>query len=211
MGIVITPKLLADTYRIRPDLADRWAPHMAAAARLASVDTEKRVVHFLAQIGHESGRLRFTSELWGPTAQQVRYERRLDLPWPASPAQARGAAFRGNRLAYTLGNSEPGDGSRYRGHGLIQTTGRHNHRRTTDWLRKWWSDEAPDFEENPQLLAQPLWAALSAAAYWRANNLNVHADADDIVAGTRAINGGLNGLADRQALRAAALIALARA
>lgn len=200
MGIVISPRLLAEVYGLPAHRAAAWAPHMTEACRLAGINSELRLAHFLAQVGHESGRLRFTSELWGPTAQQKRYERDFSQPWPS----------RANRLAHTLGNERAGDGSLMRGHGLIQTTGRHNHRRTTAWLRQWWSNEAPDFEARPAQLALPLWAAVSAAAYWRARGLNRFADADDTVGLTRAVNGGLNGLADRQNLLVRAKIALAR-
>lgn len=201
MGIVITPRLIADVYGMPEHRAAAWVPHIAAACRLADVTTEDRLAHFLAQVGHESGRLRFLSELWGPTAQQKRYERDFSQPWPS----------RANRLAHTLGNHQAGDGSAFRGHGAIQTTGRGNHRRTTGWLRQWWGEDAPDFEKNPKALAAPLWAMVSAAAYWRARNLNRFADADDLVGCTRAVNGGLNGLADRQHLLTKARIALARA
>lgn len=130
---------------------------------------------FLAQIGHESGSFRFVREIWGPTDAQRRYEGRDDL-----------------------GNSYPGDGQRYCGRGLIQTTGRANYRRTTEWLLKLVPD-VPNFEEQPEALELPEWAALSAAAYWHERGCNQLADAGDFVAVTKRINGGLNGIEDRQA------------
>ncbi len=208
MGIVITPKLLQDALRIRPEVADRWAPFVRAGAELAEVNTPDRVATYLAQIGHESGRLRYTSELWGPTPQQLRYERDPAAPWPASPAQARGAAFAANRLAYTLGNARPGDGSRYRGHGLIQTTGRANHLMTRDGLRAEVGEDVPDFVTAPQMLSVPIWAALSAGLFWKRKGLNAFADTGDLVGQTRRVNGGTNGLADRQLLRTQALVAI---
>lgn len=130
---------------------------------------------FIAQIGHESLSLRYTAEVWGPTPTQKRYEGRTDL-----------------------GNTRPGDGIKFRGHGLIQTTGRFNHAAVRDRLRAAGHD-CPDFEAFPEELETPKWAAWSAADYWSWKKLNELADRDDFLLITRRINGGTNGLADRQA------------
>jgi putative chitinase len=139
----------------------------------------------VGQVGHETLRLRYTSELWGPTKQQMLYE-------PITT------------LSRRLGNPLSGDGRRFAGHGLIQTTGRYNHARVRDRLRKRMGPQVPDFEALPLLLCQPLWAALSAADYWLDRNLNAPADTGDLVALTRRVNGGTNGLADRLAITAQA-------
>lgn len=185
----ITTALLVATYRCPPARAARWVPHLEAAFALADISTEQRVACFLAQIGHESGRLRFVREIWGPTKQQLRYEP-------------------GTTLAKRLGNVRPGDGKRYMGRGLIQTTGRANYALTTRRLRELLGDEVPDFVTAPAMLEQPLWAALSAGLFWRVKGLNRWADAHDFAELTRRINGGYHGLADRQALYTAALGAL---
>ena len=52
-----------------------WEPHLRMAEEFAEINTEQRQACFLAQIGHETGELRFVRELWGPTAQQLRYDR----------------------------------------------------------------------------------------------------------------------------------------
>jgi len=155
--------------------AARFAGPLSAACAFYGIDTPTRLAAFLAQIGHESGALRYTSELWGPTPAQKRYEGRADL-----------------------GNTQPGDGERFKGHGLIQTTGRHNHARVRDRLRERFKD-VPDFEADPDALTDPQWAALSAADYWDDRGLNALADAGNFEAITRRINGGLNGQADRLA------------
>ncbi|HEX8963342.1 MAG TPA: glycoside hydrolase family 19 protein [Rhodocyclaceae bacterium] len=196
---MLTVSLLMKIYGCKAEKAERWLPYLQSATRFADVDRDpNRLSCFLAQIGHESGRLRYTREIWGPTAQQRRYEY-------------------GTPLARTLGNFEPGDGKRYLGRGLIQITGRMNYRVMTQQMstavEAEYSGEGspidvPDFEESPEALERPFWAAMSAALFWRQRRLNTFADAHDFVTMTRRINGGINGLADRQALYGAALGAL---
>lgn len=101
---------------------------------------------------------------------------------------ASGKAYEGRK---DLGNTKPGDGVRYKGRGLIQVTGRYNYRAMGKALGQ-------DFEDDPTMAAEFPWAAETAAVYWRDKNINRYADRNDIKAVTRAINGGLNGLADRQ-------------
>ncbi|KPA87270.1 putative chitinase [Pseudomonas asplenii] len=129
-----------------------------------------RVAAFIAQIGHESGQLRWVREIWGPTAVQLGYEGRQDL-----------------------GNTQPGDGSKYRGRGLIQITGRANYAACGEAL-------ALDLIAQPELLEQPANACMSAAWFWSSKGLNTLADAGQFTKITSRINGGQNGAADRQAL-----------
>lgn len=168
----MTPGLLRDAIGCSAELADLYAPHLAEACARLRVDPPDRLAAFLAQIGHESGSLQYVREIWGPTAAQARYEGRTDL-----------------------GNTEPGDGFRYRGRGLIQCTGRDNYRRMTRWLAPL---NPPDFEAAPEQLEEPKWAAWSAAAWWANNGCNELADKGDFDALTRRINGGLNGIEDRR-------------
>lgn len=149
-------------------VADRWWPHVSAAWEEFDISTPERQAAWLAQIGHESGGFVFTRELWGPTPAQVRYEGRADL-----------------------GNTQPGDGKRYMGRGLIQITGRANYRECGAAL-------GIDLETNPVLLQGDALAARSAGWFWQKKNLNALADAGEFVTLTRRINGGTNGLADRQ-------------
>lgn len=179
------PQTIAACTGARIDRAERFAEPLVAAMALYHIDTPARQAAFLAQIGHESGGLKYTSELWGPTPAQSRYEGRADL-----------------------GNVQPGDGSRYRGHGLIQTTGRANHARVTQRLSARF-DNVRDFEADPEALTDPQWAALSAADFWDDKGLNALADAGDFERITRRINGSTNGLADRVARYEAALAVLA--
>ena len=149
--------------------AEKWLGPIVEAMQAYDIDTPPRIAAFLAQIGHESGSLRWVREIWGPTPAQAGYEGCEDL-----------------------GNTEPGDGARFRGHGLIQVTGRANHARMSLAL-------GYDFVGDPEALEQPQWAALSAAQFWHDHGLNALADAGDFERITRRINGGLNGQRDRVA------------
>lgn len=122
--------------------------------------------------------MRYTVELWGPTPAQQRYENNV-----------------------SLGNTQPGDGSRFRGRGLIQLTGRKNYQACSTAL-------GVDFVSNPDLLAQPYYASLSAAWFWASHGLNEVADTGDFEKTTRVINGGLNGQDDRLSRLAVAQAAL---
>lgn len=190
---MVDAKLISQGYKITQTRAQQWAPIFNESLLLADCDTAQRVAYFMAQIGHESGRLRWTNELWGPTKQQLRYECNPAFPWTG----ARGAT---NRLAYMLGNNMKGDGARFKGHGGLQTTGRTNHRLCTRHLRVIIGSSVPDFEANPERLAEPRWGMLGSASYWVRHNLNKYSDKSDLVGQTRVINGGLNGLSDRQLL-----------
>ncbi len=185
----MTPEQLAAcTGCLKLSLAAHWHPHLVEAMSAYDIVTPLRQAHFLPNVGHESGGLKFTSELWGPTDAQRRYEGRKDL-----------------------GNTKSGDGSLFRGHGLIQTTGRYNHARVRDRLRaKFPHLQVPDFEALPALLAQPPWAALSAADFWDDNGINAFADADDFDGSCDKVNrgrktsreGDSNGWAERAKLHA---------
>lgn len=125
---------------------------------------KRRFSHFLAQLAHESGNFRYMEEI----ASGVAYEGRKDL-----------------------GNTQAGDGVRYKGRGPIQLTGRANY-------RKYGQQLGIDFENNPTIVALPSIGLLVACKYWSDNNLNELADKDDVTMITRRINGGLNGFDDRK-------------
>lgn len=175
----MTPQTLAVALGIPLYRAQAWADPLTAAMALWAIDSPKRQAMFLAQVGHESGRLIYVRELWGPTPAQQKYEGRADL-----------------------GNTQPGDGMRYMGRGLIQVTGRANYATCGAALNL-------PLLDQPQLLEQAGNAALSAAWFWNSRGLNALADAGDFETITRRINGGLNGYADRQALLATTQRALA--
>jgi putative chitinase len=173
---LITAKQLADAYQCPLSRADYWDDWINESALLWGITDRLDLACFLAQVGHESGRLKYSKEIWGNTRAQRKYEGRRDL-----------------------GNTKPGDGKRYLGRGPIQLTGRANARKVTQWIRKVVPD-APDFEANPHLLELPRWGSLAAGAFWAWNNLSALGRLGAITKTTRIVNGGYNGLADRKAI-----------
>lgn len=148
--------------------ADR-APDLATCAArwfpdYGIMDSAQRLAHFLAQLIHESGSFRYMEEI------------------------ASGAAYEGRK---DLGNTQPGDGRRYKGRGPLQCTGRANY-------RKYGRRIGIDLETNPTLAAIPSIGLHVALEYWALNNLNALADQDNVDGVTKRVNGGVNGLADRK-------------
>lgn len=151
----------------------------------AGLDLPHRLTQFLAQTGHESASFRYDEEI------------------------ASGAAYEGRK---DLGNTQPGDGKRYKGRGPIQLTGRANYRAFTDWAVKTFG-KAPDFERDPELINTDPWEGLVAIWFWSEGNstgksLNRYADENNIEMITRRINGGLNGFPDRLRLYTRAALVL---
>ncbi|MEJ8822367.1 C1 family peptidase [Variovorax humicola] len=142
-----------------------------AAMQEFEINTLRRSAAFIAQLAHESGEFNFMEEIWGPTAAQKRYEPPSDL-------------------ARTLGNTQPGDGRRFKGRGPIQLTGRANYQKFGDLL-------GIDLVDHPELAAAPEVAFKTAGLYWKRKGLNELADADNFTEITRRINGGQNGAAER--------------
>jgi putative chitinase len=171
---MIDAETLATCTGATPSRAAAWTLPISSAMDQYQIDSPARQAAFLSQIGHESGGLNWTAELWGPTAQQLKYE-------PPS------------ELAAELGNTDKGDGSLFRGRGLIMITGRANYTTVADAL-------CLDCLNNPAMLAAPEWAAMSAAWWWSMHGLNALADAGNFQQITRVINGGLTGEADRERL-----------
>lgn len=101
---------------------------------------------------------------------------------------ASGKAYEGRA---SLGNNQPGDGPRFKGRGLLQLTGRANYQKMGHSLDV-------DLINNPDKAADPKLSLLIACEYWDQRAINRHADHDDLIEVTRAVNGGLNGLADRR-------------
>lgn len=162
-----------------------------------AISTPERAAAFLAQLAHESGQLQYVREIWGPTKQQSKYERNFAAAWPPTQEDQT------NNVAHALGNTQKGDGAVFKGHGLIQITGRANHRKCS---RALYGDDR--LLTAPELLEEPDEAARSAGWFWSSRNLNGLADKGEFRAITKKINGGLIGIQEREEYYRRAKVAL---
>ena len=172
----MNPDQLQHIYGCSSERAATFCEPLNAAMRRYDISTPARQAAFLAQVGHESGRLMYVQEL----ADGHAYNGRADL---------------GNTKpdAYQwAGSTLPGP--YFKGHGLIQITGYDNHLAAGLAL---YPDDPQVFLRNPKALCEPGDAAMSAGWVWDSRNLNALADADDFREITIRINGGLNGQPDR--------------
>lgn len=164
MSAPLSPRQLR---KIMPNLsaskAELYFPPLVAAMEGADITTPARAAAFLAQLAHESGELRYMEEIADGSA----YEDRVDL-----------------------GNTQPGDGKRYKGRGPIQLTGKSNYAAASRAL-------GLNLVENPEIAATPEVAFRVAAWFWTSRSLNALADAGDFRRITHRINGGYNGLPER--------------
>lgn len=184
------------------DLAARWYPHVVSTMAEFDISTPARQAAFIAQIGTESGGFKTLSEsfnysiaglaIFGNrlTASQREQLGRRNGEGPLPVERQRAIA----NLVYAgrYGNKAAGDGYKFRGRGLKQITFLDNYLACGRSL-------GIDLISNPDLLLQDEYAARSAGWFWKANNCNSFADSGDFVGLTKRINGGDNGLADRQA------------
>jgi predicted chitinase len=146
------------------DRLRQLAPSLNEVLNYYQINTPLRICHFIAQVAHESACFKAMEEY----ASGADYEGRDDL-----------------------GNTQPGDGVRFKGRGLMQLTGRANYGRFSKAMNQ-------DFIAQPQLVAQSPWAVWMAGWYWDDHQLNKYADRDDLEQVTRIVNGGQNGLEDRR-------------
>lgn len=160
------------------------------------ITTMERVVAFLAQCGHESNSFNVLQENLNYSAEGLtkifhKYFPTLESAQP----YARKPEMIANRVyANRMGNGpeESGDGWRYRGRGIVQITGKDNYTRASMDLL-----EDSTLLENPDFLLDKYYAVHTACWFWAVNNLNTLADAQDMTAMTKRINGGTIGLDDR--------------
>lgn len=160
----IAPHFSGSTARRQAEIIDGVGKVLAAILDEFDINTRLRIAHFLAQTCHESAGFRTTVEF----ASGKQYEKRRDL-----------------------GNTEPGDGPRYKGRGLLQLTGRANYRTVGKLI-------GVDLEGRPERAAEPELSLRIACVYWQRRKINEPCDRDDIITVTRRVNGGLNGLAERR-------------
>ena len=159
----ISPSISSKNLVVYTPLLNKWMPYY-------SINTKLRIAAFIAQVMHESGSFRYTTEL------------------------ASGSAYDTGRLAKKLGNTpqKDGDGQKYKGRGCFQITGLSNYKEVSKAL-------GVDFVSNPLLLAEPNYAVQSACWWWNKRKLNLLADKGDFKKITKIINGGTNGYSERLA------------
>lgn len=169
------------------------APLNQAMAHYA-INTPKRIAAFLAQVAHESGQLNLLVENTNYSAESL-----LQIfPHYFNHAEAAKYAHKPEAIANRVyadrmgnGPEKSGDGYRYRGRGALQTTGR-------DSYHKCGLAIGLDLVAHPERLEEPLHAAMAAGSYWNHRDCSPMADKGDFKSITKAINGGFNGLADRE-------------
>lgn len=149
---------------------------MAVEFRKYGINTQLRIFHFLAQAAHETAGFKYLTELGSGK----------DLNKDGFDDYLQKYDFRKD-----LGNNGVGMGPKYRGRGIFQLTGLFNY--TAFGIRI-----GMDLVRKPELAAQPDVSVTIACLYWNDRKISPLADKNDIVAVTRKINGGTNGLADRQ-------------
>jgi putative chitinase len=191
---MITESLLVQSGTCTPELAAKFLTPLNKVCDKYEINTPLRIAGFLAQCGHESGGFRLTVENMNYSASRllIVFERYFNAD------SAKNYEFKPEKIANRVyadrmgnGDEASGDGWKYRGRGLIQLTGKDSYAAFS---------MAADNNAlvEPELVEQPEFAAMSAGWYWDTRKINALADNKDIVGMTRRVNGGINGLDDRQ-------------
>lgn len=165
------------------------------------INTPLRVAHFVSQVKHESGNFTATQENLNYSANGLRATFSKYFPDidSALKYERKPEAIANRVYANRMGNltEASGDGWKFRGRGYLQTTGKNNYGDLSTAMND------PDIIANPDIVATPKYACLSAGYYWHKNKLNLVADKGDaeaiIVEITKKVNGGLIGLDHRRA------------
>ena len=181
----------------------KWLGPLEEAFAKYDISTPIRQACFIGQCAHESGNFKTLQENLNYSAEG------LMKTWPSrfptkeiasqyarQPAKIAGKVYNGR-----LGNTSEEEASKFLGRGLIQLTGKENYERCGASI-------SVDLVNNPDLLLDPKYAALSAGWFWNKKGLNELADAQEHGQITKRINGGLIGLDDRIAKSTKALAAL---
>jgi putative chitinase len=181
----------------------KWLAPLEETFAKYDISTPVRQAFFIGQCSHESGNFKTLQENLNYSAEG------LMKTWPSrfptkeiadqyarNPAKIAGKVYNGR-----LGNTSEEEAAKFLGRGLIQLTGKENYERCGTSI-------SVDLVNNPDLLLDPKYAALSAGWFWNRKGLNELADANDIETMTKRINGGLKGFDDRKAKIAKALLML---
>jgi len=185
-------------------IGPEWSEPLTTAFTTFGINDVKKQAAFIGQCSHESAHFRVLEENLHYRAETLQNLFGHKFKPEEIPLYAGNASKIANRIyANRMGNRDEasGDGDRFHGRGLIQLTGHDNY---------WHFGQAvgQDFIKNPQLVASPMYACLSAAWFWKTHGCNELAEAEDWVGLTKRINGGTIGLDDRISLTKRALSVL---
>lgn len=158
-------EIVGDSFRV-----DRYLHYINMWLDVFYINTPLRVSLFFGQVLHETNGLKSVKEL-GKESYFRKYEK--------------------GKLAQMLGNTQKGDGSKYKGRGFLMLTGRSNYQayNKSNYCKG-------DIMSSPELLETPNGSVKSGMWYWWKHGLNTIADKDDVLAVRKKINGGINGLDD---------------
>jgi putative chitinase len=194
----MVPFTAAQLAQLAPHCLDSYRQAFAAADAVLEPyginESGLRLAHFMAQVLHETGTLTIQSEslYYKPERLMAVWPKRFPTlaaaePYARNPEKLANLVYGGR-----MGNIEPGDGYKFIGRGLLQLTGRASYQKYGDLL-------GIALTEDPALVLEPQWTLKVACEVWNGLGCNAKADADDVTAVSKAINGGLVGLSDRQA------------
>lgn len=181
--------------KTKKEVLQSYVEPLNRVTKAHSINTEKRVAAFLAQVAHESGGFNFTKENlnYSAKALQLTFKKYYPTEKDALAHERKPEMIANKVYANRMGNGDEksGDGWSYRGRGLIQLTGKENYTKFAESVKK-------PLKETVEYLETPEGAVESAAWFWSKNKLNELCDKDDFTGVTKRINGGVNGLADRK-------------
>lgn len=188
---------------------DAWCDELNKALPKYEITTPQRIAGFISQCAHESMDFNALSENLNYREETLnkifpRYfgpGKRNAAEYARNPEKIANYVYMDEFRTSKLGNTQPGDGWRFRGRGLKQLTGRDNYTRFAKDYNMSAEQAAEWLETKEGALASALW-------FWNTNKLNAIADTGNVAALTKKINGGDIGLADRQARYTRAMAAL---
>ncbi len=191
------------------DRVDHWYTALVDILPKYGITTQRRLAHFVSQCAHESNNFKSLEENLNYREETLlkvfpRYfgaGKRNAAEYAKNPEKIANYVYMDEFRSSKMGNVNEGDGSRFRGRGLKQLTGRDNYTR-------FGKSVGMTAEEAAVYVATEKGAIESACWFWNANNLNEIADTDDVTRMTKKINGGDIGLADRQSRYANAISVL---
>lgn len=193
----VTRQQLRSLYQsTRVVVIDKYLDSLNLAMQKFDINTPDRIAMFLAQVGHESGGLTIVEENLNYRAERLvavfpKYFRDVDVNDYAMQPEKIANRVYANRMGN--GNEDSSDGYKYRGRGFIQLTGHDNYAHFAEAMEMS-VDDAVDYLETPE------GACMSAGWFWSVNNINQYADRQDCRGATIRINGGTNGLLERESI-----------